>query len=1591
MKKYRSYTISALVFYLLLMCSVIIGYAACECTISLSVSNININVEADAGEIDLSGSASASINKSNCDDHKNSTVTPTYSFTIVSQSGGTGAVSGNKLNVIDIENKYTATVKVTASFNGKSTYKNITVTATRLKGTPSIIFVGYNGQTHQAELRVIPNGNKTAEIYLRNADGEDEFVQNVTFQRQFFKYKEQTIYITLNDVTDPNPVKNFSVSRKILSGQKYVTVSWEDNDADQLHGIIAKSGIKESNLTNINVKTSTYETIVSYAEYGPYKDMANTLVNKTSSNSIDIRLDQLYWDTKLEFISYDMNNNMSSSIICGSDIINKGIYTTKVIDDNESNCNKCGITEGDIVPIPVKENDIHDTYWNTPLLSEAAIIEPIFGAAKIKDISSFTAADDVQGITGLVLEYSSSLLEKDEPLEVKIRYTYEKVREDIPAATGICTVKVYPMNSPPVAVDDDLDITSTWGISFESGKTFDIPVELMLLNDTDRETPTNKLVVSEVTTTYLGDVRLITANGNTFVRVTTSASTYGVFKFQYKILDEFNVESISWGTVSIEVTKETELPLAKDSSENMQLSQSGEEIIVKNISLNVENKGNVGYSIADFENTTIPSIRVNGSSDISKYKISLSKGRIQSVNNKEIPYIRMTIQPGSALKAGDKITFDYGISYDNHRSYATITINALSGDDPDDREGYLYVHRRPLAIFTPIVDINKETKVIRSCTIGYSQEGSFDLDHQYMHSTDVKSISAGGRRPDYSWMGIRAWEWGIRTIDSEWTTRVFDAEGKSGSDGPGGNTPYNGSAEKARKAGIDWIQSQLNTLITSLNSTGRHKTVMVSLRVRDIDSSNTVGVWSDSRIIVLTSEPLPPIANFRTDKSSYVVPLNPSEDFKMQLTDLSFDPNGDPIKTWQWEIKDGYGKVTAITKTDRNPDLENVQEIMSNLIAEKLRSKDYNPDTPDWTISLKVIEDTEDKLESDIYSYTFPVFIENQTPKIEDDNTSMTILGSTVYEEDLGLDGFKGDDWGTTTTGAHSGKPDFNKMFNITDDQVDSLGNPNTLSINWLFEGESVTARKYWNEDNWIMTQKSISGLKYKQEPFLNTVTQQGFEPGAYKISITATDNPPSGGKYQDNASKTAYWNTYGEPPEAPPYHLYVVPSLTLKFSIEVNGWRLQVADGKEITSPGSVISGSKPEDFGYTWIRVSDGKDYKDAGVALEDIVPTIGDLINIKVITNKHVTGLYFYNDTNKSGKFDNTDDKVVMQQTKINANETIEWSGTYTLDEVEDPDIDPSTGEYYDLTVLQFGLFGETYWGSEDDKTITRTKEIPIPMSILPIKLYDFRVTEITDPNIATSFRNYVDRLKIYGDTLENGNITNGALVGRLAVESKDYEGEDIDIAKGYSFYFEVCSKGLKKDGDQIRITPKFFGIDTNGNIACELTGYVPGQDGKYKPYTIQSGYDDNYINSTYRLYYEGEKIHSLNNHGYIIIGTDLRKENGPTEQIWYGRYGIPGDAKFFKKDESNLNLTSEWKGKILIAFEIEAYKDGRSRYDYVGKKQWLKEREEIEDDGKTNWINIENSWFNNKSYFGTVILYDGARSIHDDYTSNPIWRE
>lgn len=237
------------------------------------------------------------------------------------------------------------------------------------------------------------------------------------------------------------------------------------------------------------------------------------------------------------------------------------------------------------------------------------------------------------------------------------------------------------------------------------------------------------------------------------------------------------------------------------------------------------------------------------------------------------------------------------------------------------------------------------------------------------------------------------------------------------------------------------------------------------------------------------------------------------------------------------------------------------------------------------------------------------------------------------------------------------------------------------------------------------------------------------------------------------------------------------------------------------------------------------------------------------------------------------------------------------------------------------------------------------------ISAIKLFDFRVFDIRDRRFQSLF---TGGLEFY--------------VPDLAIDKTDHPN-GLLMKKGYSFYFDVKSRGLGKAADSIRIRPRFFTADTYE----ELDMYYSDKGTPYILATTPPSNRDS--NDTFKIYFEQSKKNLLGYHNELHLPTSLRTIVGST-QIWKGRYGVPATAIFVRKGEDPSIIANRIKGPVIINFDIEGLQNGIPKYNYISKGQWDKERKDAAGNPRNLYkFNLYNE--------GDVILIDASKDVRDDY--------
>lgn len=772
---------------------------------------------------------------------------------------------------------------------------------------------------------------------------------------------------------------------------------------------------------------------------------------------------------------------------------------------------------------------------------------------------------------------------------------------------------------------------------------------------------------------------------------------------------------------------------------------------------------------------------------------------------------------------------------------------------------------------------------------------AYDLDHEY---SDTHK-------------GLNLYEWKWKFVnDASWR----------------GDATFTSATEAEQ-----WINEQL----TGLRSLGMDN-IIVQYRVRDIDGmaeSETVNVthktgsgwtttsetavrnigeWSLPTVRWITNKGLPPIARFDTNNT--VFNLGDS----ITVNDRSYSPNGDNIVKWEWTIERATGAKTSVTYTLGSGGINSV-EAMENTFSSFLTTwidnqpVGSNTDDDSYRITLIVTDDKPQPMTSDPYTVTVTIEPENTAPTIEPNTPESGSVFSndnpTVYEYDA-YDANQVNSY-YTYKGAKQLRGtemlDWSVILDDPDnhDKYGTGNDSNSYKLQFTLDRflepfRSLVADEASGTQRINYPVKNVTAAQALTSaniaPF-NTVKDGGLGWGAWRITASVADVPNNG-----TTPKTAEMVTYGY---QKPLHLYVIPKLDL------------------------------------------DNVHFRFDGIEDNQVQIPTGETVTITATTNDRSTGakiLY------KDGDGVSFEQEMTLVRTE---GETSYWSADFVIpDNLEAEDL--INGEYYPYQIETYTNYGST----NGEVTRTKVKDCTANIHILPIKLYDFTITGITDPTVEMEGAATVPDL-----AYDRTNAANGAM-----------------MKLGYAFNFELYSKGMKDDDDSVRIRPTFYGYNmATGRYDLALDVYYLNENGEYVLATTDpdsspaSG--DDYVLRTQEFI--GKEIGTIRE---LTLDSDFRAEEDRNTQKWTARYGLPGTAVFVEKG-SALTETSLYLGDVLINFDIEAMKHGTPKYNYVGKGQWMLERT-----GNTgSLLNPDKSKYSD----GDVIVLDGTNNASLDYESRPVW--
>ncbi|MEK5023749.1 hypothetical protein [Paenibacillus sp. FSL M7-1046] len=172
---------------------------------------------------------------------------------------------------------------------------------------------------------------------------------------------------------------------------------------------------------------------------------------------------------------------------------------------------------------------------------------------------------------------------------------------------------------------------------------------------------------------------------------------------------------------------------------------------------------------------------------------------------------------------------------------------------------------------------------------------------------------------------------------------------------------------------------------------------VIRLRVRDIDGENALGVWSDwcVRTVGTAGGNLPPVALFTVEPSTV------SYRKATTVADKSFDPDNDPLDTYQWSVvKNGSQTVWSYTGGANTPPNIASYGVGSYQLTLKVRDNRGLWSEP-YSQSVTVMNHppiADFNMPSEVYRDTV-IALENLTPDPDKDGDSLSYVWKTANRE----------------------------------------------------------------------------------------------------------------------------------------------------------------------------------------------------------------------------------------------------------------------------------------------------------------------------------------------------------------------------------------------------------------------------------------------------------------------------------------------------------------------------------------------------------------------------------------------------------------
>lgn len=733
--------------------------------------------------------------------------------------------------------------------------------------------------------------------------------------------------------------------------------------------------------------------------------------------------------------------------------------------------------------------------------------------------------------------------------------------------------------------------------------------------------------------------------------------------------------------------------------------------------------------------------------------------------------------------------------------------------------------------------------------------------------------------------------------------------------------------------GVQWINEMANTI-----DFAAVKNASIIYQVRDYDGPDTNetanvlvkrngswvqttasipkdGAWSEPNYVWLADGNVAPIALFETDKSTYDLGE------RIQITDYSYSPCFDTLTRWTWTVKRVTNDAEAFGPFTDNNIASAQQRIFQWIDGRQLELSDEDNT---YTITL-MVTDAHGR-ESPEFSKKIVISPSNNPPTVTGNTgTALKHNNPTIYEYDPYDENLTNPYYNNEKRGLENLALGLDIQDIDNTDKYGPANNSNRFKVQYMFERFTTKTRQEMAANEATLSPvkavtypvRTVSAAQAKDStrvlPFRYFKDNgKGLTWGNYRITMYVTDIPNNG-----KPGSTAQYETN---PRTVALDLYVIPKLFL-------------------------------DDAEHAIEMFFNGQPYE----LTMEVIP--GENLEITAVTGAESIGTRIIYPDGLGGTL--TQEMTPVKVTK----DSIKWQAIWTLpDDVEEDDLDANSFYYFDIQTY-------TNYGNRSGEE-TRVKTANRHIKVLPIKLYDFNITGVTDPSVTFT-------------AAPSGDTNPPIFVRNMAMDLNNAESL---MKLSYAFEFEITSKGMKKDNDHVVLEPVFYGWDGTA-YNDELDMYYISND-KYVKLGDTS--------DTYGIYTsaEDDSIY-LGFLSQLTLPIECRTFVDRATQKWTGRYGLPGSAVFVKKgvplSEEALYHTDEQGHGVLIAFNIYATKEGVSKYNYVAKGQWTKEF--FQNEGTGAIINLQKQIYNQPwvtaTYHIPTIVVNGDANALSNYETRPVW--